>query len=65
MHKNTGAFLAIWHGLINEGKIDWERWHTYEHIPERLVIPSFLGGRRYMNNNYTEQSCLPFMRIKI
>ena len=57
MHKNSGAFLAIWHGLKNEGKIDWERWHTYEHMSERLAIPGFVSGRRYMNNNYKEQSC--------
>ncbi len=57
MDKNTGAFLAIWHGLINEEKAEWERWHTYEHIQERVAIPGFLGGRRYMNNNYKKQSC--------
>ena len=42
----------IEHGLINKGTIDWEIWCTYEHVPERLAIPLFLGGHRYMNNSY-------------
>ena len=42
MHKNSKAFLAIWHDLLDDGKRDWEKWHTYEHMPERLRIPGFL-----------------------
>ena len=57
MKKNTQAFLAIWHNLTDEGKADWEKWHTYEHMDERISIPGFLGGRRYMNNNDSEQCC--------
>ena len=57
MHENSKAFLAIWHDLLDEGKIDWEKWHTYEHMPERIGIPGFLGGRRYMNHNDQDQCC--------
>ena len=57
MHKNSKAFLAIWHDLLDDGKRDWEKWHTYEHMPERVRIPGFLGGRRYMNHDDPEQCC--------
>lgn len=57
MQEKTQAFLAIWHDLLDEGKTDWEKWHTYEHIPERVGISRFLAGRRYMNYNDPEQCC--------
>ena len=57
MLAHTKAFLAIWHDLLPDGKIEWERWHTYEHMPERVGIPGFLGGRRYMNHDDPEQCC--------
>jgi hypothetical protein len=57
LQEKTQAFLAIWHDLLDEGKTDWEKWHTYEHIPERVGIRGFLAGRRYMNYNDPEQCC--------
>ena len=57
MLSNSAAFLAIWHGLESTGKSEWERWHTHEHMPERVGIPGFLAGRRYMNDNDPEQCC--------
>jgi hypothetical protein len=57
LQEKTQDFLAIWHDLLNEGKTDWEKWHTYEHIPERVGISGFLAGLRYMNYNDPEQCC--------
>ena len=57
MLTNADAFLAIWHDLDSTGKSEWERWHTYEHMPERVGIPGFLAGRRYMNDDDPEQCC--------
>ena len=57
MLEDTKAFLAIWHDLIPDGTTEWERWHTYEHMPERVGIPGFLGGRRYMNHDDPHQCC--------
>jgi len=57
MLTEAGAFLAIWHDLEEKGKPEWERWHTYEHMPERIGIPGFLAGRRYMNDDEQEQCC--------
>ena len=40
--------LAIWHDIIPEGRDDFYAWHGREHMPERLGIPGFLRGRRYV-----------------
>lgn len=41
------AFMAIWSNVNPELKDEWYRWHTEEHMPERVGIPGFLAGRRY------------------
>jgi len=41
------AFLAIWSDIDEDGADQWYRWHTEEHMPERVAIPGFLAGRRY------------------
>ena len=41
------AFLAIWSNVRSDLASDWYRWHTEEHMPERVGIPGFLAGRRY------------------
>jgi len=43
----TGA-VAIWHDLLPEAKIDFYEWHNREHMPERVGIPGFRRGRRYI-----------------
>jgi hypothetical protein len=40
------GFLVIWHDIRTESEPDYHRWHTREHMPERLSIPGFLRGRR-------------------
>ena len=42
------AFLPMWWGLADGFECEFERWHTIEHMPERLGIPGFLRGRRYI-----------------
>lgn len=43
------AFLAIWHDIAPEGEDEWHSWHTRQHMPERLGVPGFLVGRRYVD----------------
>ena len=40
--------LAIWHGIADEAEADFVAWHVQEHIPERVGVPGFLKGRRYV-----------------
>jgi hypothetical protein len=43
----TGV-VAIWHDLVPEAKRDFYEWHNREHMPERVGIPGFRRGRRYV-----------------
>jgi hypothetical protein len=40
--------LAIWNGMKPGCEHDFIRWHIREHIPERVGLPGFLRGRRYV-----------------
>lgn len=42
------AFVAIWHDIAPEGLEIFYDWHHREHMPERLGIPGFRRGRRYI-----------------
>jgi hypothetical protein len=43
----SGA-VAIWHDIAAEGRSAFYAWHGREHMPERVAIPGFLRGRRYV-----------------
>ncbi len=40
--------VAIWHDIAPEGRDEFYAWHGWEHMPERVGIPGFLRGRRYV-----------------
>jgi hypothetical protein len=40
--------VAIWHDLLPEARDDFYEWHNREHMPERVGIPGFRRGRRYV-----------------
>ena len=40
--------VAIWNDITPEGKLNFIDWHNREHIPERVAIPGFHRGRRYL-----------------
>ena len=40
--------VAIWHDLLPEAQDDFYDWHNREHMPERVGIPGFRRGRRYV-----------------
>ena len=42
------AVLAIWNGIKPGGEDEFVAWHVREHIPERVGLPGFLRGRRYV-----------------
>jgi hypothetical protein len=43
------GFLAIWNDTVPELDGEWVRWHTREHMIERVGVPGFLAGRRYLD----------------
>lgn len=42
------AAVAIWHDIAPEGRAQFYDWHGTEHMPERVAIPGFRRGRRYV-----------------
>ena len=40
--------LAIWNGMTAEADAEFVKWHVEEHIPERVGLPGFRRGRRYV-----------------
>ena len=41
------AFLALWNDVAAEHDREYNCWHTFEHVPERVGIGGFVSGRRY------------------
>ena len=48
MALNGSAFLALWNDVDPARDAEYNDWHTQEHVPERVGIPGFLSGRRYV-----------------
>lgn len=42
------GIVAIWNGIRPEARADFYEWHCREHMPERVAIPGFCRGRRYI-----------------
>jgi hypothetical protein len=42
------AIIAIWNDISPEGRANFYEWHSREHMPERVGIPGFNRGRRYI-----------------
>ena len=51
--------LAVWHDIAPEGYDEFVRWHTREHMAERLGVPGFLRGSRYLAS-HAEPMCFNF-----
>jgi hypothetical protein len=42
------AVVAIWNGIEPEAREQFYDWHVNEHMPERVGVPGFRRGRRYV-----------------
>jgi hypothetical protein len=42
------GIVAIWHDIVLERQPEFYEWHNREHMPERMGIPGFRRGRRYI-----------------
>ena len=45
------AAVAIWFDTTPDVKAELEDWHSHEHMPERLRIPGFLRGTRWIDRS--------------
>ncbi len=45
------AFLALWNSIRSARlQAEYEVWHTFEHVPERVSLPGFVEARRYRSH---------------
>ena len=42
------AAIAMWWDMDPNMREEFEHWHSHEHFPERLSIPGFLRGSRWV-----------------
>ena len=49
------AFLPLWNKFEQSLLDEYECWHTFEHVPERVSVPGFLSARRYVRGEGTER----------
>lgn len=47
--RQPAALLCAGLDVPEENRADMEEWHSKEHLLERLSLPGFLRGRRYIN----------------
>ena len=45
------AAVTIWCEVALDVKDDFDDWHAHEHFPERLSIPGFLRGSRWVSTD--------------
>lgn len=48
MTQTGSPFLALWNDVAESRDADYDKWHTHEHVPERVSIPGIRSGRRYV-----------------
>lgn len=42
------AFLALWNGIVSaQVQTEYDSWHSFEHVPERVGLPGFVEALRY------------------
>jgi hypothetical protein len=47
--KEARALLGVWMDPEPEREEDLNRWYAEEHLPDRLAMPGWLRGRRYVS----------------
>ncbi len=48
------AILALWNDYPSLHADEYEAWHTFEHVPERLTVPGMRAARRYVSSANSE-----------
>jgi hypothetical protein len=51
-HATAHAFLALWNSISSpQLQPEYDTWHTFEHVPERVGLPGFIEARRYRSHD--------------
>jgi hypothetical protein len=49
------AFLALWNDFDPARDDEYNCWHTFEHVPERVGVDGVLSGRRFIARERSER----------
>ena len=49
------AAVFVWNDVAPEGRAQFYGWHDNEHIPERLALPGFRRGRRFISAGHSPE----------
>ena len=55
------AVLVNWGGILKAKEIEYNEWHSKEHLPERISLPGFLRGLRATGISGTDLNHKYFM----
>lgn len=64
MALNGAAFLALWNDVDPARDAEYNCWHTFEHVPERVGIRGLLSGRRYVAVERAEDRYFTLYRLE-
>lgn len=46
--SSPSGVLAVWNDVAAAAEEEYNKWYWAEHLPERVGVPGFLSGRRYI-----------------
>ena len=49
MAMRTDAVLAVWNDVLPPFEAEFNDWYVRDHLPDRLAIPGFRRGRRWLS----------------
>ncbi len=55
------AVLVNWGGIVEDKEIEYNEWHSKEHMPERISLPGFFRGLRAVGISGTHLNHKYFM----
>lgn len=47
INQSQNALLCLWNDIEEHRIEEYDRWHTLEHVSERVWVPGFVSGTRY------------------
>lgn len=47
--------VIIWNDVVSDGREQFYAWHDKEHMPERLALPGFRRGRRFVRPGHSPE----------
>ncbi|MEJ6396017.1 hypothetical protein V8J82_22370 [Gymnodinialimonas sp. 2305UL16-5] len=63
MPQPENAFLYIWNDYSEARRLEYDKWHTFEHVPERVSLPGFEAGYRYQSEDEGTQAYFTEYRL--